>query len=114
MDGHEGSVWCLAISKNNLISGSRDETIKIWDTTNGTLINSYSGLHSNEIVALVNLKDSEIASGSRDGSIKIWKEETGEVRLTITGHSSEVLALATLESGEIVSGSRDETIKIWN
>ena len=31
LQGHDGKVFCLAVNKQKVVSGSNDETIIIWD-----------------------------------------------------------------------------------
>ena len=114
MIGHLGSVWTLALLENGqLVSGSRDQTIKIWNTASGVVLNTLSG-HTNEIVALAVLPNNCLASGARDSTIKIWDTSEARIKMTITDHMSEVLALIVWPvTHELVSASRDETIKIF-
>jgi len=45
LKGHTGSVWSVSISPDGryAISGSEDNTIKVWDMEKGQLIASFSG-----------------------------------------------------------------------
>ena len=68
-----GSVNTLAVSGDgNLLSGGADETIKIWNTNDGSLIKSLHG-HYGAVLSLTFLLDGSLASGSADKTIKIWK-----------------------------------------
>lgn len=44
MDGHEDSVTCMVIDENILITGSDDQTIRLWNLESF----SYSGLVGNK------------------------------------------------------------------
>ena len=58
-----------------LASGSRDNTIKIWDIETGTKIKELNG-HGNWVNTVAFSHDGQtLASGSWDNSIKIWKLE---------------------------------------
>ncbi len=37
LDGHEGGVWALAATKDILVSGSTDRTVRIWDPNDWSL-----------------------------------------------------------------------------
>ena len=54
-----------------LASGSADNTIKIWNVTDGSEIRTLIG-HSNFISALVDLENGYLASGGLDMTIKTW------------------------------------------
>jgi WD40 repeat protein len=114
--GHSHIVNSLAISADAklLVSGSRDQTIKIWQLETGELIRTLKG-HRDAVHAVALSPDEQIiASGSADNTIKLWHLATGELLATFTGHSNTVTALAFTASGEmLVSGSLDKTIKIW-
>ncbi|BAY32412.1 WD-40 repeat-containing protein [Nostoc carneum NIES-2107] len=114
--GHSHIVRSLAISADGklLVSGSRDQTIKIWHLETGELINTLKG-HRDEVCTITLSPDEQIiASGSADKTIKLWHLATGELLGTFTGHTDTVTAVEFTASGEmLVSGSLDKTIKIW-
>ncbi|MDZ8080009.1 MAG: WD40 repeat domain-containing protein [Nostoc sp. DcaGUA01] len=114
--GHSHIVCSLAISRDGklLVSGSWDQTIKIWHLESGKLLHTLKG-HRDRVYAIALSPDEEIiASGSADQTIKLWHVQTGELLGTFTGHGNIVTALAFTASGEmLVSGSLDKTIKIW-
>ena len=111
------------LNENKIASGSRDGTIKIWDTTPGLsnencLIKTLQG-HTNYVRCLVKLSSNKIASGSNDDTIKIWDITPGlsnEKCLlnNLQGHTNTVLCLIKLSENQIASGSKDDTIKIWD
>ncbi|TEY39704.1 hypothetical protein BOTCAL_0453g00080 [Botryotinia calthae] len=117
LEGHSNSVNSVAFSADSklLASGSRDHTIKIWDTATGTLQQTLKG-HSNWIFSIAFSTDSKLlASGSGDRTIKIWDTATGTLQQTLKGHSNWVFSIAfSADSKMLVSGSGDCTIKIWD
>jgi len=65
------------------VSGSGDNTIKIWDFEKGEEIKTLEG-HNNSVVSVFVTPDKKhIVSGSHDKTIKIWDFETGECIRTI-------------------------------
>ncbi|MEW6496721.1 MAG: serine/threonine-protein kinase, partial [Cyanobacteriota bacterium] len=114
--GHSGAVRSIAITPDNqtLISGSEDNTIKIWQLSTGKLVRTLTG-HTNWISSLAISPDGQtLVSGSGDNTIKIWQLQTGQLIRTLTGHSYDVNSLAMTPDGQtLVSGSGDNTIKIW-
>jgi WD40 repeat protein len=114
--GHAHIVRSLVMSADAkiLVSGSRDQTIKVWNLETGELIRTLKG-HRDEVCAIALSPDEQIiASGSADKTIKLWHLRTGELLATFTGHTHTVTAVAFTASGEmLVSGSLDKTIKIW-
>ena len=72
LTGHTDSVRALTVLPDgSLVSGSVDNSIKIWDVTNGQTIKTLTG-YTGDVYALSVLPDGSLASGSEDYSIKIW------------------------------------------
>ncbi|HCQ21371.1 MAG: WD40 repeat domain-containing protein [Aphanizomenon sp.] len=114
--GHSHIVNSLAMSADAkfLISGSQDQTIRVWNLATGELIHILKG-HQDSVNAVVLSPDEQIiASASADKTIKLWHLQSGELLGTFTGHTNAVTTLSFTTSGEmLVSGSLDKTIKIW-
>ncbi len=114
--GHSHIVNSLAMSADAkfLISGSQDQTIRVWNLATGELIHILKG-HQDSVNAVVLSPDEQIiASASADKTIKLWHLQSGELLGTFTGHTNAVTTLSFTNSGEmLVSGSLDKTIKIW-
>jgi WD40 repeat protein len=59
------------LPNGDIVSGSVDITIKIWNPNDGTLKQTLNG-HTNWVNALATLPNGDIVSGSSDKTIKIW------------------------------------------
>jgi len=94
-----------------LLSGSLDNTLRVWDVEAGKEISTLFG-HIEGIWAVAADK-LRVVSGSHDRTIKIWERETGTCQATLTGHRGAVTCLA-LSDDKIVSGSDDRDIKVWD
>jgi WD40 repeat protein len=115
MNGHTRTVLCLAQSTYNndeLVSGSWDSTIKIWNITLGVCLRTLIG-HTNSIMCISFVNDA-IISGSYDSTIKLWNSYSN-VR-TFKGHSLSVASLVVLNTytNLVISGSIDKTLKMWD
>jgi len=115
--GHTGKVTAIAVTPDGkqLISGSNDNTLKIWDLETGKEKFSFIG-HSDEITAIAITPDgNQIISSSRDGTIKAWNLKNREKLLTIDSHQNSVNNIALTPDGkEIISGSSDKSLRVWN
>ena|SRR6185437_11054871 len=112
MEGHFSNVISVAITSDNtkIVSGSRENTIKIWDMNTGKLLNTLQG----HFAVAITSDNTKIVSGTSD-TIKIWDMNTGKLLNTLQGHSDEVTSVAiTSDNTKIVSGSRENTIKVWD
>ena len=77
LEGHSETVFSVAYSSDGtkIISGSNDETIKIWEANTGECLKTLKG-HSDWVYSVAYSPDgTKIISGSRDETIKIWGEE---------------------------------------
>ena len=64
-------MYCLIeLIKVDLVSGSLDKTIKIWNIETRACIQTLTD-HTDWVYDLLELKNGNIVSGSRDGTIKI-------------------------------------------
>lgn len=112
LEGHTAGITSLITLENSfLVSGSRDNTIKIWDVKEGICVHTLEG-HTGYISALLQLRNGYLASGSSDKTIKIWDPTNGRLIRTLEGHESIVLSLAELQNDYLVS--EDYKVKIWN
>ncbi len=118
--GHSGGVWVIALSSdgNRLLSGSQDQTLKLWDTHSGHLIATLSGHQSWIRAVAISPNHQMLLSGSADGMLKIWQaDDSGQYRCQQThiAHAGPVLSIAVHKSGQqIATSSTDHTIKLWN
>jgi len=94
-----------------LLSGSLDNTIKVWDVETGRPLKTLFG-HIEGVWA-VDGDRLRVVSGSHDRTIKIWERETGRCQTTLVGHRGAVTCLS-LADDKIVSGSDDGDLRIWD
>ncbi len=117
LEGHTGSVEAVAVSPDGrfIVSGSWDNTLKVWDTDSGRLLRSLEG-HTSGVKAVAISPDGRwIVSGSEDQTLKVWEADSGRLLRSLEGHTAEVTAVAVSPDGRwVVSGSRDRTLKAWD
>ncbi|KAL2913590.1 hypothetical protein HK105_206892 [Polyrhizophydium stewartii] len=109
--GHAEAIYCIQFDEDKIVSGSRDDTIKVWDIKTGQCRQTLRG--HNASVLCLQYNQTMLVSGSSDASIIVWDLLRGTVVRKLTGHAESVLNLRFDES-MIVSCSKDKTIKIWN
>ena len=84
LKGHSDTVTCLeVIDENRLASGSKDTTVKLWNTTIYKCVRTLKG-HVNKVNCLQKLCDNAMASGSI-GEIRLWNLDSGACIRTLCG-----------------------------
>ena len=109
---HTEAVASVAVlSDGRIVTGSWDNTVRIWDPRTGT--ESLLGRHDGGVGAVVELSDRRIVTGSMDKSVRIWDPTIGTETL-LGRHDSWATVVAELSDGRIVTGSWDKTVRIWD
>jgi WD40 repeat protein len=115
--GHTDAVRSVACSPDGqyIVSGFKDRTIRVWDTTTGAQRHVMSG-HSAPVPWVAFSPNGEwIVSTSHDHTIRVWDAATGAHHHTMEGHADNVYAAAFSPDGQfIVSGSKDQTVRLWD
>ncbi|KAF8193560.1 WD40-repeat-containing domain protein, partial [Mycena galopus ATCC 62051] len=119
LDGHTGGVHSIAFSPNGrqIVSGSGDRTIRLWDVETGQQVGKALEGHTYEVRSVAFSSDGRhIISGSGDKTIRLWDVETGQqVGKALDGHTDWVRSVAFSSDGRhIFSGSDDNTIRLWD
>ncbi|KAF7488947.1 F-box/WD repeat-containing protein 7 [Sarcoptes scabiei] len=115
LKGHEDHViTCLQFNpiSNIIVSGSDDNTLKVWSSANGRCHLTLNG-HTGGVWSSQLSNDNIIISGSTDRTLRVWNAITGHCLHTLYGHTSTVRCMA-LHGKHVVSGSRDNTLRVWN
>ncbi|KAI9281818.1 quinon protein alcohol dehydrogenase-like superfamily [Sporodiniella umbellata] len=94
-----------------IISGSLDNTVKIWDMETGNCIRTLFG-HVEGVWSLA-YDTLRIVSCSHDSTIRIWDLANGRCMHALEGHRGPVTAVASSDT-KIISASDDGDIRVWN
>ncbi|KAK6605156.1 Vegetative incompatibility protein HET-E-1-like protein 15 [Botrytis cinerea] len=119
LEGHKGHVNSVAFSPDGkqVISGSSDNTVRLWDTTTGLQIQPTLEGHTIWVSSVAFSPDSkQVVSGSWDNTVRLWDTTTGlQIQPTLEGHTDSVNSVAFSPDGkQVVSGSDDKTIRLWD
>lgn len=84
-------VYCLQYDDQKIISGLRDNTIKIWDRDTLSCRKVMTG-HTGSVLCL-QYDERVIISGSSDSTVRVWDVDTGDLLNTLIHHCEAVLHL---------------------
>jgi WD40 repeat protein len=117
LDGHTECVDAVAVTPDGTtaISGSWDNTLKVWDVETGMEIRTLRG-HAGDVGAVAVTPDGSMAiSGATDNTLIVWDIRTGSEIRRLEGHTGWVSDIAVTPDGTtVVSASRDRTLRIWD
>lgn len=116
-EGHSECVYSLQFDSNFLVSGSRDNTMRIWNIHTRRLVRPPLAEHTGSVLCLQFDADPEediIVSGSSDSNVIIWRFSTGEVLQKLWSAHSESVLNVRFDKRVLVTSSKDKTIKVFN
>ena len=115
--GHSDDVNSVAFSPDGrfALSGSRDDTLRLWDVKTGHELRSFKG-HSRYVNSVAFSPDGRFAlSGSDDHTLRLWDVKTGHELRSFKGHSNYVKSVAFSPDGRFaLSGGSHFTLKLWD
>ncbi|CCA75681.1 hypothetical protein PIIN_09671 [Serendipita indica DSM 11827] len=119
LQGHQSAVTAVGFSPDgsSIVSGSKDTTIRLWDTETGQPLGEPFRGHQQGVTAVEFSPDgSRIVSASHDATIWLWNPDSGQpLGEPLPGHQGPVYAVGFSPDGsQIVSGSFDGTIRLWD
>jgi WD40 repeat protein len=97
------------------VSGSDDETVRLWDAATGALLQTLEG-HTSSVTSVAFSPDGkQVVSGSYDKTVRLWDAATGALLQTLEGHTDSASLAAFSPNGkQVVSGSYDKTVRLWD
>ncbi|ORY96519.1 WD40-repeat-containing domain protein [Syncephalastrum racemosum] len=118
--GHRNNVKCvefLGEEGREIVSGSSDNTLRIWGTDSSECHAVLEG-HRSRIWDVSSTRQGDfVASASGDGTVKIWKVKGSmpACSTTLTGHAGDVYsAQYHPNESHIVTGGYDKNIRLYD
>uniref|UniRef100_A0A8D0MGU5 p21-activated protein kinase-interacting protein 1 n=1 Tax=Sus scrofa TaxID=9823 RepID=A0A8D0MGU5_PIG len=111
---HTASLSAVAVNSRFVVTGSKDETIHIYDmkkkVDHGALVH-----HNGTITCLKFYGSRHLISGAEDGLICVWDAKKWECLKSIKAHKGHVTFLSIHPSGKLaLSVGTDKTLRTWN
>jgi WD40 repeat protein len=123
--GHTDTVNTILLdaSSSCIVSGGRDQSVRIWDIRTGRQRSSMmEHFGSVNCLAISKDKNGSYLSSGRDGVICIWKRVSGEFTKSLRqGPNAKAVGCLAVKAGEgsdggsrSVCGSSDGMIRVWD
>ncbi|KAG7272214.1 hypothetical protein CRUP_035741 [Coryphaenoides rupestris] len=110
---HTASISVVAASERFVVTGSRDETIQLYDLRKGV---EHGALlhHDGTITCLEFYGSSHLLSGGEDGLLCVWSTKKWECLKSIKAHRGQVSSLSVHPSGKLaLTVGTDKTLR-WS
>mmetsp|Transcript_28883 Transcript_28883/g.52596 ORF Transcript_28883/g.52596 Transcript_28883/m.52596 type:complete len:898 (-) Transcript_28883:141-2834(-) len=112
LNGHQHAVNCVDYMRTGdkpyLISGSDDNTVRIWDYQMKACVQTLSGHTSNITTAVFHPSLPIVFSGSEDGTVKLWHASTYRLETTLTYPLERVWSVAVMKGSNAAAIGYDE------
>lgn len=97
-----------------VVSGSDDNTTKIWDMRQREPAYNFESKYSVTSVSFNDTADKVFSSGL-DNQIKVWDLRKNDIDYVLYGHTDTITGLALSPEGSyLLSNSMDQTIRCWD
>ncbi|MCU0872325.1 MAG: hypothetical protein MUE50_08265, partial [Pirellulaceae bacterium] len=118
LEGHTAAVRGVAFRADaaQLISGSQDKTLRVWNLADGQLITSTETPAPIRGMALIG-DGKQAATAGEDGILRTWDlADGGKFAKEMKGHTGPITALAAhpAVATQLVSGGQDGTVRLWD
>ena len=118
--GHKWIVTCAAYSPDggNLISGSQDGTVRIWDDLDGTGSSDVLKAHDGAVWTVqFTPQGNRFVTGGSDGKVHLWDYDTHEIIRTFKGRMACLSPVGTrmaIVDSDLLYWTPEGEISVWD
>jgi WD40 repeat protein len=117
LGGHSDTVNAVAVSADgeNLVSGSRDATVRLWDTRTGA--EKFVFKVGVQVLDVAISLDGRLvaATSAMDNSVKVWNAITGKLIRELGPHDKQIQCIAfSPDARYLAAGSDAATVIVWH
>ncbi|EDO29886.1 predicted protein, partial [Nematostella vectensis] len=95
---------------DNLASGSRDKSVKVWNFETGKCRRTFRHRH---VVQTVSVSDALVISGCEGGKVKVWDIESATLQKSLDGHHGAITCVK-FDAYHVITGSTDCYAMAWS
>jgi molecular chaperone DnaK (HSP70) len=114
---HAGTVTSVGFSPDGrlLATGSKDDTIKLWNPEDGRELRSFATPDNNIYSLAFSPAGRLLATGGEDGFIRFWNPEDGRELRSLATSGGAVYSLAFSPDGRLLASGNysDNAVKLW-
>ena len=119
LQGHEEGIRCIEeLSSGELVTGSWDSTIRIWDLKNNIPLRVLKQ-HTDMVLCVKEHSSGQLLSGSADHSVCVWNPKNGHLLSQHNNYNNKtsIFDFEELPNNQILSvcadGSKELGLRIW-
>lgn len=118
--GHTKDVLSVSFSADNrqIVSGSRDRSIKLWNTVGVCKFTLDEGKHTDWVSSVrvsPNVNHPIIVSGGWDKQVKLWNMNNCKIKANLSKHDGYINCVAVAPDASLcASGGKDKQVHVWD
>ena len=117
LEGHADAVHDVRLNRRGdwALSGSEDNTVKLWDMATGRCLHTFAG-HTKSVQSVDISRDSQVAvSIGRDRTIRLWDLPTGAGKGLLRGRNDlPSVACISPKYDRLLVGSYEGVLTLWD
>ena len=113
LQGHRGRVFAVVHGRDVLVTGSSDDTVRLWNPATGQVRHILSGHSEWAWPVVLGPEQDVVATGDAEGTVRLWDVATGALRHQMRAPGGFVFSIA-FHAGLVAAAHRDGVVRLWD